>query len=551
MTAIETPPVAGRQEWAGLAVLSLATLMITFDMFVLLLALPGLSADLRPNSVQQLWILDIYGFMVGGFLVTMGTLGDRIGRRKLLMIGAVFFAIASLISAFATSPEVLIVSRALLGIAGSTLAPSTLALISNMFPDPKQMGLAIGIWGSSFTLGAILGPVVGGLMLAWFWWGSVFLLAVPIMVLLLLLCPLLVPEFKAPEAGRLDLVSALLSLVAMLAFIYGLKELSRNGVQVVPVIVGLVGIVIGAVFARRQLRSANPLLDLGMFRNRSFSTMLIGLLLYGIIGASSMMFITQHFQSVEGLTPLQSALCLLPGMAVATVSSAVSPILGQRVRPAYLIGFGLFGAAAAFAWFTQVEANSGPLVLIIGFAIIGLCEGPLLSLGTNLVVSAAPPEQAGSSSSMAQTANEAGAALGVAIMGSIGAAVYRAQIAYTMPAGVPADDATAAHENVASAGAVASHLPEQVGSALLSAAREAFNRGLTVFAAISTGILIIAALFIITMLKHVPPTGQEEHQDEQDSTEPQPPSPPPDRPGSRPSTETTLETGQRTGTREL
>jgi DHA2 family multidrug resistance protein-like MFS transporter len=509
VTANEAPPKAGRREWAGLAVLSLAVLMITFDMFVLLLALPGLSADMRPTTVEQLWILDIYGFMVGGFLITMGTLGDRIGRRKLLTIGATCFAAASLVSAFSTSPEMLIASRALLGIAGSTLAPSTLALISNMFRDPKQMGVAIGIWAGGFTLGAILGPVVGGLMLANFWWGSVFLLGVPVMTLLLVLCPILVPEFKNPDAGKLDLTSVVLSLVAMLAFIYALKEVARHGWQMMPIIVGVAGIALGVAFGRRQFHLADPILDLGLFRNRSFSVMLTGLLLYGIIGASSMLFITQFLQSVSGMTPLQAAFCLLPGMVVGTISATVAPVLGQRIRPAYLIGFGVLGVAVAFAWFTQLHADSSPVVLIIGFAIIGLFEGPLLSLGTNLVVGTAPPEKAGSSSSMAQLANEAGASLGVAIMGSIGATVYVSRLAASAPADLPSEVAATAQENIANAVAVAAGLPEQLGSSLLVAARNSFTDGMNVFAAISVAILIVAAIFIIAKLKHVPPTGQE------------------------------------------
>ncbi|WP_018255480.1 MFS transporter [Salinispora mooreana] len=510
MTDTATPPRAGRREWAGLAVLSLATLMITFDMFVLLLALPHLSADLRPTSVEQLWILDIYGFLVGGFLITMGSLGDRIGRRKLLLIGAAFFAVASLVSAWSTSPEMLIASRALLGIAGATLAPSTLALISNMFTDPKQMGTAIGMWAGSFTLGAILGPLAGGLALQYFWWGSVFLIGVPVMVLLLILAPILVPEFKAPEAGRLDFTSVGLSLAAVLAFIYGLKEVARNGFEVVPVTVGVLGIVLGIIFVRRQRSLSDPLMDLTMFRSRSFSTMLVGLLLYGMVGATSMLYITQFFQSVAGMTALESALALLPGMAAATISAMVSPMLGRRFRPAYLIGIGLFGVVATFAWFTQISATSSPVALIIGFAVIGACDGPLLALGTNLVLGSAPPEKAGSAGSLVQTSNEAGAALGVAVLGSVGAVIYRQELAGQIPAEVPAATAQAAEENAATAVAVAAELPVDVGTALVAAARQAFADGLNVFSAVSAVVLVIAALFIMIQLRHIPPTGSEE-----------------------------------------
>lgn len=511
MTLDEAPPKAGRREWAGLAALSLATLMITFDMFVLLLALPKITADLRPSTVQQLWILDIYGFLVGGFLITMGRLGDRIGRRKLLMIGSVCFAAASLLCAFATSAAMLIAGRALLGIAGATLAPSTLALITNMFRDPKQMGVAIGVWASGFTLGSILGPVIGGVLLANFWWGSVFLLAVPVMALLFMLCPILVTEYKDPNAGKLDLTSALLSVVAVIAFIYGLKEIARHGWQATPVIVGLVGIALAVVFVRQQLHQDDPFMDLGLFNNRSFSTMLVGLVIYALVGGSSMFYITQFLQSVSGMTPLTAAMALLPGMVVATISATVSPLLGQRIRPAYLISGGILGVAVAFVLFSQLNVNSSPAVLIVGFAIMGLCEGPLLSLGTNLVVGSAPPEKAGSSSSMTQVANEAGSSLGVAIMGSIGAAVYVAQLNDTAPAGLSGDVLNTAKENLASALTVAGDLPAQLGTPLATAAKAAFTSGMSVFATICIGILIVTAIVIAVLLKHVPPTGAAGH----------------------------------------
>lgn len=509
MTVEQAPPRAGRREWVGLLALSLATLMITFDMFVLLLALPEITADLRPSTVQQLWMLDIYGFMVGGFLITMGTLGDRIGRRKLLMIGAACFAVASALCAFAPSAETLIAARALLGIAGATLAPSTLALITNMFRDPRQMGLAIGVWAGGFTLGAILGPVVGGLMLAGFGWGSVFLVGIPVMLLLLVLVPLLVPEFKNPDAGRLDLVSAALSVLAMIAFIYGLKELARYGWAVAPVMIGLAGVALAVVFVRRQLHQHNAFMDLRLFADRSFSTMLLGLVLYALIGASSMYFITQFLQSVSGMTPITAALCLLPGMVVATISATVSPLLGQRIRPAYLISGGIVGVAVAFALFTQLDAGSGPTVLIIGFAIMGLCEGPLLTLGTNLVVGSAPPEKAGSSSALTQVANEAGGSLGIAVMGSIGAAVYVARLDETAPAGIGPSALDTARENVASALTLAPDLPGAVGRQLTDAAKAAFAAGMTVFATVCVVVLLVAAALIFVMLRKVPPTGQE------------------------------------------
>ncbi len=260
---------AGRREWIGLAVLALPCLLYAMDLTVLNLAVPHLSADLRPSSTQLLWIVDIYGFLVAGSLVTMGTLGDRIGRRRLLLIGAAAFGAASLVAAWSTSAEMLIAARALLGLAGATVAPSTLSLIRNMFLDPRQRTVAISVWITSFSVGGAIGPLLGGVLLQWFWWGSVFLLAVPVMALLLVLGPLLLPEFRDPQPGRLDLPSAALSVAAVLAVIYGLKQLAQDGLGWPPALSILAGLAVGVVFVRRQHRLADPLLDLRLFRHPS------------------------------------------------------------------------------------------------------------------------------------------------------------------------------------------------------------------------------------------------------------------------------------------
>ena len=267
MTATNDIPRAGRREWVGRAVLALACLLYVMDLTVLHLAVPSISEDLKPSSAQLLWIIDIYGFMVAGFLVTMGTLGDRVGRRKLLLAGAAAFGAVSL-AAFSTTPEMLILSRALLGIAGATLAPSTLSLIFSMFPDPKQRAVAIGVWISAFSAGSAIGPVLGGIMLEYFWWGSVFLLSLPVMALLLVLGPIVLPEYKDPNAGRLDIASAFMSLVAVLAVIFGLKQLAQDGIGLLPVASILIGVVVGVAFARRQLTLTDPMIDLRLFRIR-------------------------------------------------------------------------------------------------------------------------------------------------------------------------------------------------------------------------------------------------------------------------------------------
>jgi len=243
-------PRVGRREWIGLAVLALPTLLLSLDLSVLYLALPHLSADLGAGSVQQLWIVDIYGFMIAGFLVTMGTLGDRIGR-KLLMIGASAFGAASVAAAFSTSAEMLIATRAVLGLAGAALMPSTLALISNMFTDPGQRATAMGVWASCFAAGTAIGPIIGGVLLGFFWWGSVFLLGVPVMVVLLVTGPVLLPEYRDPGAGRLDLIGVALSLAAILSVIYGLKELAKDGIETLPIVAIVAGAAFGVVFLVR------------------------------------------------------------------------------------------------------------------------------------------------------------------------------------------------------------------------------------------------------------------------------------------------------------
>ncbi|MCZ0983654.1 MFS transporter [Streptomyces diastatochromogenes] len=438
MTSGETTK-AGRREWLGLAVLALPTFLVSFDIFVLLLALPQLSADLGANSNEQLWIMDIYGFLLAGFLLTMGTLGDRIGRRKLLLIGATVFGVASATAAFSTSPEMLIAARALLGIAGATLAPSTLALISTMFRDDKQRAGAIGIWGGMFTLGAIIGPILGGFMLQTFWWGSVFLLGIPAMVLLLVAGPAVLPEFRDTKAGRVDLPSVALSLAGILPLIYGVKELARAGWEPLPLAAVLVGLLFGTLFIRRQRRLSDPLVDLSLFSNGSFSATLGGMLTYSLVGGATMLFATQFFQLVGGLSTLESGLAMLPGMAAATVAFAITPGLATKVRPAFLIAGGLLGTVICMIVFSTTHSVT---TLVVGFAVFSFCGAPMVALGTNLVIANAPMEKAGSAGSLAQMCNEFGSALGIAVVGTIGSAVYRHQIDGSVPADAPRSSPT-------------------------------------------------------------------------------------------------------------
>ena len=503
MTTTIAPPRAGRREWIGLAVLALACLLYVMDLTVLHLAVPAISADLQPSSAQLLWIIDIYGFMVAGALVTMGTLGDRIGRRRLLLVGAAAFGIVSLLAAFSTSAEMLIISRALLGIAGATLAPSTLSLIFHMFQDPRQRSVAIGVWIGSFSAGSAVGPVLGGLMLEFFWWGSVFLLALPVMALLLILGPRVLPEYRDPEAGRLDLISAGLSIVAVLALIFGLKQAAQDGFGPLPLAAVVGGLVVGVIWARRQLALADPMIDLDLFRLPAFSVSLVTNFLAIFVAVGYFLYVAQYLQLVVGLSPLEAGLWSLPSAAGFILGSQLAPRIVSRVRPAYIIGAGLGLASIGLAILTQVGTTGGLLTLVLGSVVISLGLAPVFGLTTELIVGSAPPERAGAASGISETGSELGGALGIAILGSIGVAIYRGRVAEAIPNGVPADAAAAARDTLGGAVAVAQQLPDEVGVALIDAARDAFVAGMHLTSTIATIVSIGLAVLAVVILRNV------------------------------------------------
>jgi DHA2 family multidrug resistance protein-like MFS transporter len=466
-------PRAGQREWVGLAVLTLACLLYAMDLTVLHLAVPSLSAELQPSSAQLLWITDIYGFMVAGFLVTMGTLGDRIGRRQLLLAGAGAFGVVSILAALSTSAGQLIAARALLGIAGATLAPSTLSLIFAMFADPQQRARAIGVWIAAFSAGGAIGPVAGGVLLERFWWGSVFLLAVPVMALLLVLGPRVLPEYRDPQAGRLDLVSAVLSLVAVLAVVFGLKQVAQDGLGPLAVAAVLLGLAVGVGFARRQLTLADPMIDLRLFRTTVFNAALATNFLGIFIAVGYFLFVAQYLQLVLGLSPLQAGLWSLPSAVGFIVGSNLAPRLLRRVRPAFVIGAGLGLAAVGLGVLTQVGGSrDADLAILVGASLlVSLGLAPVFGSTTDLIVSSAPPERAGAASGISETGAELGGALGIAILGSIGVAVYRNRLADALPAGLPAEAAAAARDTLGGAMGVAAQLPGQLGALLVDAAR--------------------------------------------------------------------------------
>jgi MFS transporter, DHA2 family, multidrug resistance protein len=483
---------ATRREWAGLCVIALPCMLYSMDLTVLNLAVPTLTQELKPSASQLLWIVDIYGFMVAGFLMTMGTLGDRIGRRKLLMLGAAAFGLASAIAAFSNSAEMLIAIRAVLGIAGATLAPSTLSLIAAMFTDEKERTFAISMWVASFSAGGIVGPVVGGVLIEYFHWGSVFLIAVPPMVLLLLVGPKLLPEYKSPDAGRLDLASAGLSLAAVLSVVYGVKRMAEFGFSGVgTAIIGL-GICLAVVCIRRQARIADPMIDLALFRIPAFGASL-AINLAGILFMfGSFIFIAQYFQLVAGLTPLQAGLWSLPSAIAFTVASFVTPMLVGRFGPARLIVGGLLLAALGFIGL----ALSRELVpVVLSSAVFSVGFTPVISLTTGLIVGAAPPERAGVASAMSETGAELGGALGVALLGSLGTSIYRARMADATLDDVPALVLEAARATLGGAWAATDAHPAGESAAFLAQAQDAFMSGFQAISLISVaGMLLCAAI---------------------------------------------------------
>ncbi|GIH94259.1 MFS transporter [Planobispora siamensis] len=489
----DIPLRAGRRQWAGLTVLVLPTLLLSIDVTVLHLAVPALSADLRPSSSQLLWINDVYGFMIAGFLIPMGVLGDRIGRRRLLLIGGAAFGAASALAAFASSAELLIAARALLGVAGATLMPSTLSLIRVMFHDPVQRTAAISLWMTGFTGGMVIGPLVGGMLLEHFSWGSVFLLGVPVMAILLLAGPMLLPEYRDPAPGRIDPASVVLSLTAVIAVVYGLKEIAAYGFGAVPVLTLLAGLALATAFVRRQRTLTDPLLDLRLFAERRFSASLGTLVLVILIGPGLGLLTAQYLQLVLGMTPFEAGLWTLPQAVAVIAGFTLAPALVRRIRPHVVMSGGLALGAVGVALLTQVGDSSAPAFIVAGQVLFFLGCSPLVVLGTDMIVGAAPPERAGAASALSETAQEFGGALGTAVFGSIATAVYRARVA--VPEGTPPQTAQAVRDTLGGAVTAAADLPGGLATALLGGARTAFTAGMQ--AASGAGAIVVAAAAVL------------------------------------------------------
>jgi DHA2 family multidrug resistance protein-like MFS transporter len=505
------PARAGFRQWAGLAVLLLPVALMTADLGVLWLATPYLAADLRPSGSELLWATDIYGFMTCGFLVVMGSLGDRIGRRRLLLAGSAGVIVASLFAAYATTPAMLIAARAVLGVAGAAVLPSTLALISHLFADPRQRATAIAMWVTALSAGIAVGPIAGGVLLESFWWGSVFLMGVPVMAVTVVAAPLVLPEYRDPAAGRMDWVSAALFLAAVLPLVHTVKDLAEHGPRGHQALTLVLAAGVGVLFLRRQRRLESPLLDLRLFGHRGFTGALL-VLLFGMMALNGVEYLVpQYLLAVSGLTPLAAGLWLLPGAVGLVVGSQVTAPLARRHRPAYVITGGLAVALAGFVVTARAGTGSGGTWAVsLGLAVVMLGIAPISVLGTALAVGAAPAHKAGSAAATGQTAYDLGLALGIAVTGSVGVAVYRDRLAGLRPAGLSGDALHTAQDTVGAALDTARALPPGLADRLASAAREAFTAGFHATAWASAALAVVTAGLALILLRRVPPVGRED-----------------------------------------
>lgn len=490
MTATPARSRAGRREWLSLVVLTLAVVLLAVDGTVLVLAIPALTADLLPTSTQVLWTGDIYSFMLAGLLVTMGNLADRIGRKKLLLIGSVGFGLASVAAAFAPNPEMLILARALLGLFGATIMPSTLSILRNMFEDPKQRASAIAVWAAGATGGAAVGPLVGGALLENFWWGSVFLINVPVMLLVLVCGIALLPESKGPAGKSIDLASAVLSVVTIVAIVYAIKHAASDGFDAAVAVTAAIGLAAGAMFVRRQRRIEHPLVDISLFRVPAFAGAVMAetIAVFGFIGL--LFFFSQYLQLVRGLGPLQAGLVELPATIASMLVIAIAATVLTRLGRGRAIAVSMIVSASGLALLAAAENASGYWLLCAALSICGLGAGLSMTLSTDAVVGAVPKERAGAASSVSETAYELGVALGIAVLGSLHNALYRADL--DLPAGLPEVARNAFTDSLATGAAVAAQTGDEL-AATMNAAQHAFTESMQVTSLVAAVLLLLAS----------------------------------------------------------
>ncbi|MDH7463073.1 MFS transporter [Chitinophagaceae bacterium 26-R-25] len=488
-----TTSKATRREWLGLTVLVLPTLLVSMDMTITYLALPAISASLKPTSAELLWITDIYGFLESGLLIVMGTLGDRIGLKKLLITGCISFAAASTLAAFSTSAFMLIVSRAIMGIAGATLLPTTLSLIRNLFRNDVERTFAMGLYTTCFSSGTMIGPMVGGFLLNHFWWGSVFLIALPILFLLLLSAPFLLPEFKDNNAGKLDLQSAMLLIASILFFIFGVKRLAEDGFSSTPLLFIAAGIAVMILFIKRQQTLPHPLFELKLFNSSAFTTALLSLFIALFSWSGMFFFVGQFLQLVSSLDSFTAGLWTIPSSTGSIVLCMLAPLLVKRFPRGNLIVSGIIILAIGIGLISFISTTSLALLIAATVLMSGGC-GLIVTLGIDMVVASAPPEKAGAAAGISETSTALGGSLGIALLGSFWTLLYRHQIAKHIPALTQQKDAETIKNTLGGTAAMAKKLPPSEAMNILNEARSAFVHSLNITAAICALIIVMVAI---------------------------------------------------------
>jgi len=519
-----------RRAWLALAVLLLPVLLIAVDNTILAFALPSIAEEFTPAASTQLWIIDVYSLVLAALLVMMGSLGDRIGRRRMLMIGASGFMVVSAAAAFAPSAGYLVAARAVLGVFGAMLMPSTLSLLRNIFVDASDRRLAIAIWASFFTAGSALGPIVGGALLQHFHWGAVFVVAVPILLPLLVLAPRLVPESCDPSPGPIDPMSVLLSLTTMAPLVWAIKTGAHDGPSWPIAAALVVSVGSGVAFVRRQNRSATPMLDMKLFGYAPFSSSILAnfLSIVGLIGF--IFFVSQHLQLVLGLSPLAAGLVTVPGAALSMFAGIAVVRFVKWFSPHVLIIVGLVLISAGFGMILLFRHDLTVAAVIASFLVLELGVGISQTMTNDTIVASVPAEKSGAAAAVSETAYELGAVIGTAILGTIFTAFYRANV--EVPHGLSPAQAADAGESIAGATTVARTLPADTAARLLDSAHTAFDSGIAPTATIAGLLTLVAAgVVALTFCRNVRPRAAG-----QSASVPTPPTAPPRGRGSNSST---------------
>ncbi|MGE0065726.1 MAG: MFS transporter [Solirubrobacterales bacterium] len=492
---------AGR--WTVLAVICAAVLVVVIDVTVLHVAAPAMTEDLQPSSVALLWIIDVYPLVVAPLLVASGALGDRFGRKRLLLTGLVVFGFASVLAAFAWSPAVLIGARAVMGVGGAMILPATMSIVRNVFEDRDERRTAVGIWSATLAGGAAIGPLVGGFLVEHWWWGAVFLINVPVVLIVLPIALRLLPESRAAKPPPWDTTAVILSGVGILGLAFGIKEGARHGFAEPAALVALsLALVSLTVFVRRQLARPEPLLDVRLFGDRAFAIAVgcVLLAMFGLVGLE--LFFALYFQLVLGLEPLAASVRLLPLMIAGLAGGLLAAPLLRRLGTRATISGGLLLSTVALLPMLALGVEDEYLLLALPFVALGLGLEIALVAANDVIISAVPADRAGNAASIEETAYELGGGLGVAVLGSILAAVYSSALGPV--SGVGAAGMDAAGESLGRAVDVAAGLPATVGNALVAEASDAFVTGLHVVMLASAVLLAVSAVLSAVALRRPP-----------------------------------------------